>query len=98
MDNTKATILIKQYRRTWRLKGSDFVVARKVERVYLGIAVGYVIIAFLFITLDQHSLLRTRVVRALIVLVCATFCYWQSWRFAQIRKLHKDLDANMDSQ
>src|ERR1035441_4777014 len=45
MDKLKAAELIQQQRRRWRSQASDLAIARRAERAYFALAMGYVCIA-----------------------------------------------------
>jgi hypothetical protein len=97
MDKLKAAELIQQQRRRWRSQASDLAIARRAERAYFALAMGYVCIAASFIALYQHSSLFPRIVGPMGFFIGAAILYWQSRRFTQIRRLLSATDGKTDS-
>jgi hypothetical protein len=96
MDKSTAIALIEKQRRRWGSQASDEVVARRAERVFRGLAAAWLCIG-VSLSAVQHTTMF-RILHAATFLFGAVIFYWQSRRFAQVRKLLSSSDAKTDTR
>lgn len=96
MEKSAALKLIEKHRQFWRSRESDADIARRAERIYLGI--GLMFIGFGLIDLvdsvSSDRLTSYRISFAAIVFSAGALLCWQSYRFALVRRLFTDAESD----
>lgn len=90
MDIRKANEMIERQRRRWRSQDPDLAIARRAERVYFALAMGFFVIGISLSLIGRGVLLIGFLVGAFLFLL-------HSRRFAQIQKLLVNSAAKTDA-
>ena len=80
MNKSKATALIDQHRLRWRSQGTDYAIARRAERTYLGLSVMNAGMVAAFAALFHASGPWPRIALPVGFLIAGAIYYWQSRR------------------
>jgi len=87
MNKVKALALIDQQRRWWRRQDPDLAIAQRAERVFLRMAVVYLIFAPIFLAIAIVPKLHLFYAVASIFLIGGVYLFWRSRRFTQVLRV-----------